>query len=72
MKNILGIFAVDFYPGIYEEKPSNAHFSTLRLTPDTEAVFCVYFIVYNHFSISQGSAETLFRRGGKINHLSIA
>ena len=31
-----------------------------------------YFIVYNHFLISQGSAETLFRGGGKINHLSIA
>ena len=59
-------------PRVRERKAQQRPFLTLRLTPDTEAVFCFCFIVYNHFLISQGSAETLFRRGGKINHLSIA
>ena len=60
-------------PRVRRRKAQQRPFLTLRLTPDTEAVFCFfYFIVYNHFLISQGSAETLFRRGGKIKHLSIA
>ena len=58
-------------PRVRRRKAQQRPYLTLRLTPDTEAVFC-FFIVYNHFLISQGSAETLFRRGGKINHLSIA